>query len=119
MVNSTTLEPQDMNWLEKGVLGITWTDGHHGVYPVRVLRQHCPCAACTDEWTGEVRLDPEDIPLFIRLEDVAEVGRYALQFTWSDGHNSGIYSFTLLRKICHCLQCRPAQPVQPKNKRLL
>ena len=36
------LEPQDMEWLDKGVLGITWNDGHRGVYPVRYLRQNCP-----------------------------------------------------------------------------
>ena len=25
--------------------------------------------------------------------DVRTVGRYALQFTWSDGHNTGLYTF--------------------------
>jgi DUF971 family protein len=27
------------------------------------------------------------------------VGRYALQFYWSDGHSTGIYSFELLRRL--------------------
>ena len=114
-----TLEPKDMEWVGKGVLGIEWSDGHKGVYPVRYLRQHCPCAACTDEWTGEVRLNPDDIPLLVRLDDVQPVGRYALQFTWSDGHDAGIYSFTFLRRICQCDSCQPVKEKQPKGKRLL
>ena len=95
-MTEAVLEPKDMEWKEKGVLGIEWTDGHKGLYPVRYLRQHCPCAACTDEWSGELRLNPDDVPLLIRLEDVELVGRYALQFKWSDGHDSGIYSWTWL-----------------------
>ncbi len=113
------LEPTDMEWIEKGVLGIAWSDGHKGRYPVRYLRQHCPCAACIDEWTGELRIKPDDIPILIKLEDVQPVGRYALQFAWSDGHDTGIYSFTFLRRICQCDVCQPVKPDQPKGRRLL
>jgi len=113
------LEPKDMTWLDKGVLGIQWSDGHKGRYPVRFLRQHCPCAACVDEWSGERRLQPEDVPLLIRLENVQPVGRYALQFTWSDGHDTGIYSYTLLRQLCQCDVCQPVKPAEPKSRRLL
>ena len=118
-MSTAVLEPKDMEWMDKGVLGIQWSDGHKGVYPVRFLRQRCPCAACTDEWTGELRLKPDDVPLLIRLEDVEPVGRYALQFKWSDGHDSGIYSFTFLRKICQCDICQPLKSEQPRSKRLL
>ena len=89
MSTGSELYPKDMQWLEKGVLGIEWSDGHHGVYPVRVLRLHCPCAACVDEWSGERRLKPDDVPLFIMAQDIQPVGRYALQFSWSDGHDTG------------------------------
>lgn len=119
MMTGTVLEPKDMDWLEQGVLGIEWTDGHKGVYPVRHLRHLCPCAACTDEWTGELKLKPDDVPLLIRLDDVEPVGRYALRFRFSDGHDSGIYSFTFLRRICGCDQCQPVKAQEPKSKRLL
>lgn len=118
-MTGTTPEPRDMAWVDKGVLGIEWSDGHKGVYPVRYLRQRCPCAACTDEWTGEVRLKPEDVPLLIALEDVEPVGRYALQFKFSDGHDTGIYSYSFLRKLCQCDVCVPVKPVEPKSRRLL
>ncbi len=114
-----TLEPRDMEWLDKGVLGIQWSDGHKGIYPVRYLRQHCPCAACVDEWTGERRLKAEDVPILIMLQDIESVGRYAFQFKWSDGHDTGIYSYSLLRKLCQCDICQPVKPAEPKSRRLM
>jgi len=30
---SDAVEPKDMDWIENGVLGIEWSDGHKGVYP--------------------------------------------------------------------------------------
>ena len=119
MSNEALLEPKDMSWIEKGVLGIEWSDGHRGVYPVRHLRLHCPCAACVDEWTGERRLKADDVPLLIMLQDIEPVGRYALQFTWSDGHNTGIYSYSLLRRLCQCDSCQPVKPAESKSRRLL
>jgi DUF971 family protein len=116
---ATALEPRDMEWLDKGVLGIQWSDDHRGIYPIRYLRQHCPCAACVDEWTGERRLKSEDVPLLIMLKDIQAVGRYAFQFTWSDGHDTGIYAYSLLRKLCQCDVCQPVKPVESKSRRLL
>lgn len=117
--DSKVLEPVDMDWVENGVLGITWNDGHKSVYPVRFLRQHCPCAACTDEWTGELRIKPDQIPLLIMVKDIEAVGRYALRFKWNDGHDTGIYSFSWLRRMCQCESCVPVKPTEPKSKRLL
>lgn len=118
-MSTDTLEPLDVEWIEPAVLGIQWSDGHKGVYPLRYLRQHCPCAACTDEWTGELRLKPDDIPMLIRLEDVEAVGRYAFRFSWSDGHDTGIFSFTWLRRHCQCDVCQPVKVEPPKSRRLL
>ena len=67
-MNTSSIEPKDMDWLEKGVFGIDWSDGHKGVYPIRYLRLHCPCAGCTDEWTGELKLKPDDVPVG-RIDD--------------------------------------------------
>jgi len=104
---SDAVEPKDMDWIENGVLGIEWSDGHKGVYPIRYLRQHCPCAACTDEWTNELRIKPDSVPMLIAVKDIEPVGRYGLRFRWSDGHDTGIYSFSLLRhKFCRCPVCK-------------
>ena len=60
----------------------------------------CPCAQCVNEWTGERVLKPDSISEKIEIRDISVVGRYALNFRWSDGHETGIYSFRYLRELC-------------------
>jgi DUF971 family protein len=36
---------------------------------------------------------------------ITAVGGYAIQFDWSDGHNTGVYSYDYLRGICPCPHC--------------
>jgi DUF971 family protein len=42
----------------------------------------------------------------IKILNVEQVGHYAIKIDWSDGHNTGIYSFEHLRKICSCAECK-------------
>lgn len=44
-------------------------------------------------------LTPGMIPSDVIPEAIHPVGRYALQFIWSDGHRTGIYPFEYLRRI--------------------
>jgi len=78
---------------------LKWNDGEITSHPFRQLRLACPCAMCVDEWTGEPRLDRTRVPGDVKITDIRAVGRYALQFTFSDGHATGIYSFDLLRSL--------------------
>ena len=80
-------------------LEIHWQDGHVSVYPVAYLRRSCRCAACVDEWTGEQRLQPDQVSDDVKPVSVERVGNYAIHIAWSDGHTSGIYSFDYLRSI--------------------
>ncbi len=84
---------------------IKWDDGHEGVYPNTYLRQKCRCAACVEEWTGRVLIDPNSIAKDIRAVRISPVGLYAIHIQWSDGHDTGIYAFDMLREICPCAQC--------------
>lgn len=86
-------------------LRIRWEDGHESIYEPRYLRLHCPCAGCVDEMTGERMLTPGMVPEGIYPEAIEYVGRYALQFVWSDGHATGIYPFEYLRRLCPCEAC--------------
>lgn len=81
------------------VMNIIWKDGVHSKYSYWGLRTGCQCAACVDEITGEKILDDSTIPEDIHPADSNYVGNYALQIHWSDGHNTGIYSFKVLREI--------------------
>jgi DUF971 family protein len=89
-------------------LRIGWSDGHESRYPFRLLRLHCPCAMCVHEWTGQQLLDPSRVSPEIYPKETARVGAYALRFTWSDGHTTGIYTFPLLRSLCQCETCAGA-----------
>ena len=85
---------------------IEWEDGHVSRYSFRYLRQHCPCAGCIDEWTSRKTLNPASIPLDLEGLKVEPVGGYALSFTFSDHHATGIYHFDHLRAICPCELCK-------------
>ncbi len=78
---------------------IEWNDGKKSVFDANALRLHCPCAACVNEMTGQRTLRPESIPQDIRAVGINIVGRYAINFQWSDGHNTGLYGFELLRNL--------------------
>ena len=98
--------PTDIKQVDALTLGITWSDGHESVYPVKLLREKCPCANCIDEWSGEKKIKPGSIPDSIRPLKLSAVGLYALQFAWNDGHSTGLYPHGLLRSLCQCNACR-------------
>ena len=76
-----------------------------------------PCATCTGAH-GTTPREPESgkppepanpFQLYkpaLKMLGVEPVGNYAIRINWSDGHNSGIYSYEHLRLICQCEQCR-------------
>jgi ATP-binding protein involved in chromosome partitioning len=83
----------------RDTLAITWSDGAESAYDVRALRLACACASCVDEWSGQPRLDPDSVPDDVKPTHIRPVGRYAIQIDWSDGHDTGIYSFERLRRL--------------------
>ena len=94
------IEPHEI--MQEGAAGlrIKWGDGRVCHYEAAALRRVCPCAQCVNEMTGRRMLDPQSISDDLTVETLDIVGRYALTFRWSDGHQTGIYSFRLLRELC-------------------
>jgi len=89
---------------------IDWDEhGHVGIYAARELRLECRCAACRDEMTGAPLLDSSQVPEGVRALDLRLVGAYAVRFTWSDGHDYGIYPWEFLFGICPCPRCAAAR----------
>jgi len=74
-------------------LAIVWNDGIESYFNLEFLRRACPCAACGGE--PNVTYSPESF----QLTGFDIVGGYALQPRWADGHRTGIYSFTYLRRL--------------------
>lgn len=89
---------------------IDWEDSHHSEYTFDYLREKCPCASCRErkaQGMGETLL-----PIYkerVRAVRAQPVGNYAVQFAFSDGHATGIYSFEYFREICPCTDCRSAR----------
>ena len=94
---------------------IDWKDGHHSSWNFPWLRNACPCATChearekEDRIPGEPRPKPATLLALYeapaRPVEVTPVGNYALRFKWNDGHESGIYSWEYLRRVCRCDEC--------------
>jgi ATP-binding protein involved in chromosome partitioning len=85
--------------LDPRTLSILWEDGHRDDFDVRDLRLACHCALCVEEMSGRQLLDPKTIRSDVSPREIVSIGNYAIQFNWSDGHNSGIYSFNDLRAL--------------------
>ena len=94
------IDPVDVGPTEdEARLRIRWKDGLVAEYVPRELRLLCPCAGCVDEMTGVRTLKPEVVDQDVYPTAIHYVGRYALQFVWSDGHSTGIYTWEYLREI--------------------
>ena len=92
-------EPTKIIEEKDGSISIEWPDMPPSNFTPRRLRVSCPCAGCVNEWTGERMLDDDTIPGDITISHISVVGRYALNFHFSDGHETGIFSFRYLREI--------------------
>ncbi len=89
---------------------IDWKDGHQSSWNFTWLRDACPCATCHEEREkdgrapGAAKPKPAQLlPMFEappRPTAVTPVGRYAIRFTWNDGHEAGLYSWDYLRNVC-------------------
>jgi DUF971 family protein len=94
---------------------VEWPDGHRSAYPYQYLRDRCPCAACTGAHGGPAPPAAGLLPILgtqtLKPSRAELVGRYALQFFWSDGHSSGIYTFDYLRGLCPCEPCSARRDV--------
>jgi DUF971 family protein len=88
----------------RSILEIEWADGHRSEYSFVALRWLCPCAYCRGEAGSPGWLDssPTLTPEQTQLVDLRLVGWYGIAPTWGDGHDSGIYTFELLRANCPC-----------------
>ena len=49
--------------------------------------------------SGRKLLDPATVRADMSPRQIVSIGNYAIQFDWSDGHNSGIYAFNDLRDL--------------------
>src|SRR5262245_58589989 len=84
-------------------LAIKWDDGTESFVRLDRLRRACPCAGCKGEMDvmGNVYKGPDVSlsPAAFQLKRLNQVGGYAVQPVWGDGHSSGLFSFDYLRRV--------------------
>ena len=75
-------------------LDISFSDGKTFQFPCEFLRVHSPSAEVSGHGPGqEVLQTGKRMVNIIRIEPV---GNYAIQLNFTDGHNTGLYSWDLL-----------------------
>jgi DUF971 family protein len=83
-------------------IAVRWSDGAETFYSMELLRAASPSA----ENTGERDLlgrkfggtDQKSFP-GVTVKRWRVIGNYAVQFDFSDGHDTGLFGFDYLRKI--------------------
>jgi len=76
------------------VLEISFADGHSFRLPCEFLRVYSPSAEVRGHGPGQevLQTGKKDV----NITALEPVGAYAVQLTFSDGHNTGIFSWDLL-----------------------
>jgi len=84
-------------------LALKWNDGGENFIPLEKLRHCCPCAGCKGETDilGNLYKNPEQklAAAAFQLVRIMNVGGYAIQPVWADGHATGIFSFEYLKQV--------------------
>ena len=93
------IEPLQIIEESDSEISIFWSDDAETRHNAAELRRNCPCAGCVNEWTGEKILKAESVPDEMIFSHISVVGRYALNFHFSDGHDTGIFTFKFLRDL--------------------
>lgn len=82
---------------QKSQLSVTFTDGTVGLLPAEFLRVVSPSAEVQGHSPSERKLVPGKRDVTIRA--IEPVGNYAVRLVFSDGHNTGLYSWQYLHEI--------------------
>jgi DUF971 family protein len=78
-------------------LKVSFDDGAAFELPARLLRAMTPSAEARGH--GPSPFTPVAAPADVSLQDVRPVGRYAVRLVFSDGHDTGLYTWDRLHRI--------------------
>lgn len=92
--------PNRISINENNELMVEWDDRSVSSVPLITLRKFCPCAVCASEREMQIS---SYIPLLFadqtKIIKIKSVGKYAINIIWADGHTTGIYEFSFLKKL--------------------
>ena len=91
------MAPLELQLLEnRRVLAVVWDNGEMTRLPAELLRRSSRAASAVRDAIGN---DPPPLDEQILLTDIQLIGAYAVQLSFSDGHNRGIYPWSYLREL--------------------
>ena len=109
------LYPTQLTLVAGDRLMIAWSDGERREYTFAELRDQCPCATCREKRSAA---PPPSLLPVLKMEEarpleilgMKPVGHYAYAIEFSDGHDTGIYTFELLRELGRTARDSAADP---------
>lgn len=97
------MNPEKIKVTKNKTLKIKWSSELITELSLKYLRDECPCASCKGETVLLKTYRPPKPAVFTpemyEVKNIEVVGDYAIQITWKDGHNTGIYSWEYLLKL--------------------
>ncbi len=97
--------PVQLDRTDSGLV-IVWSDGFRQAIALRELRDACPCATCREKRTESDAQPAALLPVIsmeeaqpLAIDGMKPVGNYAYGIAFSDGHDTGIFTFELLRSL--------------------
>jgi DUF971 family protein len=84
-------------------LELVWDGGERCTLSCEYLRVHSPSAEVRGHGPGQEVLQTGK--RLVTINTIESVGNYALQFRFSDGHDSGIYAWEYLYTLCQRSRC--------------
>jgi len=97
-MNNSTPTPTEIKLHQKSrILEVTFDDGAHFNFTCEFLRVHSPSAEVRGHGPGQetLQVGKEDV----EITKIEPIGMYAIKPFFSDGHDSGIFSWNELHKL--------------------
>jgi DUF971 family protein len=82
---------------ESRLLEVSFDDGSRFELPFEYLRVFSPSAEVKGHGGGEGTLQTGK--QHVRITGIEPIGNYAVRLVFDDGHNTGLYSWTLLHEL--------------------
>jgi DUF971 family protein len=101
-----TNQPVAVSRNAQGAIVIEWDDQTQSLWTPIQLRKACPCATCREKKRAEATAPakPKMLPVIsaaearpMQVESMRPVGNYAYNIAFSDGHNSGLFTLSMLK----------------------
>lgn len=105
MVDINAPRPKHLDLKKDTALTVHWSDGRVSIYPIAYLRKMSPSAEARQLREQMARNPLTVLPSSgapnqpLHATGAELVGNYAIRIHFSDGHDTGIYSWHYLREI--------------------